>query len=835
MLCCPLLAAAAAEPVTAYLDSRAELLIALDRSLITQAMAARPTSIYSDPDAAPAMAQVREQLQRLIAADHETPPFLDLIAGGRGLLLMGYPFDGTQAGSFEPDMAVLVASGSSQEVMRAYIRTNFADGHGAAPASVTLQGFTGWSQDEFFAGFNDDVMIIGKQSHVAGLAHRIAPETYPSAPAWMSLDARALVADLRTMTTDVPLLAHLDQVMPRWRTWQPRVTLATTPMSEAGSPVSVGWQSTLTARGCAGLPLRPVDPAVLALARGDQQVVLALGCDAGVVTRLVSAAIAERIGFPHAGAAGTAGTADNIAAIDHAIEAAIGVPVSRIARHLSGDVLVQAQWSVGPVPHLSAVLGLTDGAAADADLAVLATALTAQPDASVTGADHAWSLVSPIGVVQIARTGKRLVVGTDAGEVSALAGGQPGGARLAADAAIQLHVDVPAIATLVLPMAYHLLADPQQGLGDNPIMPLLDMMFGLNQEVIAAAASTQAAAAGATPAPAASTVSLGALILADHDDHQVGQFHRERNASAQAFFATLFPDGNLRQHIDSSFALYQNPSASSEHRLGHGAALVGRTSAGFILVGVVANVQYACEAHLTAEDLAQRLAGWTKSCGPEPAALPIIAIPSPTLVDRRWLPPTAAVLRHLPAWAIAVTRTDDGAVIDEQGMPVLGTIGYAAGVATWFAAQEMGGARALAAQLAQEKDAQVVLLRQRHAAVIASMEHAGAALQALTQGDHTKIPATASALVTVGHLALADCAGLVAGAAPHVAGDLDQVGHWFGQTRWNSNNAPGPVWAVRLDDAWCVYVDAQGGIGYSTELREVPAAPPPRPKGDNDF
>ena len=61
---------------------------------------------------------------------------------------------------------------------------------------------------------------------------------------------------------------------------------------------------------------------------------------------------------------------------------------------------------------------------------------------------------------------------------------------------------------------------------------------------------------------------------------------------------------------------------------------------------------------------------WKRLLGPEPSALVRLPTPEPTVFDRRWLPPLAVALGHVPAYRLDITSADFSLRISERGLPL---------------------------------------------------------------------------------------------------------------------------------------------------------------------
>jgi hypothetical protein len=443
-----------------------------------------------------------------------------------------------------------------------------------------------------------------------------------------------------------------------------------------------------------------------------------------------------------------------------------------LADHLTGDLLAQVAIAGRPVPAGAVALRCLDPGGAGLALVPLLGRLGA---VAVERADavRAWRLPSPAGALEIAIAGDRLVVGSDPRLVDAWLAGIPGGAA-PGDGVLHLRVDAPAIARQWLPaltgLATLLLADDA---GLAPVAHLGSVVARLREEVRGGTAPTRAMAA----------------LLADVawvEDHQ-------------DVLRSLFPVGTLAEALPSALALHAPEGAPAQ------LAVVARFADGYALA-----VEDETLHPLTGEELATHLARLRPLAGPAVEALPVLPAPITPGFDRRWLPPPAVLVAHLPAWSLDVVPVDGTLVLEERGLPVA-TVASAMLAATAWQDEPRLEARIARARWEHQRGE----VRARHVVLIAALQRIGAVIAA-RRALGQPLPERLSALVGP-DLPSTALAPLFADREPTLA-ELDTLGWEPKPKRW-----PRTVLRLPLEGRWEGYLTPEGNVLLSDRL---PARPP---------
>jgi len=747
--CCLGVLAAGDEP--GWRDPAATLAVGLTRAALDAAISVPPGTWWNDPEARAVRDHVVAQLRRAQADAALLPPLVELAEHGAWALLEGFAPAVPPPGVPRQDELLLHAdTGAAAPAWRAWIDREFA---GTPPRS--LGGIAGGGPPGLFLGLRDARFIAGPDA----LVERRGPATPSAAPALRAAaDLRPLLRDLAPIIAGDPVWQELLAAAPAWRAWQPRVD------AEAGVGPQ-GWRGTLRLTGTPGLPLRRLDPGISALARSDRALTVAVGADPALVARLVIGAIAAVQGPFHARRALLG------------IEAVAGAPLPALAALTTGDVLVQVGAEVGPLPAGALVIKLADPARVGALLPAVAAGQGWTPT-TVVGAEQAFTWMTPVGAVLIARSADRLVAGNDAVLVAAWCQGAAGDAALPAGAALHLGFDARRLGPW-LSVGLALLAQIDQPLGDDPLRGLdAAIAIGARSAVVG---NVSARLLGPRPLP-------WVRRLVDN----------------------LASDGDGAALLDRGAALYERDLPGRREL-----RLVLRTASGFLLVGERERPL------LDAAGVAARLAGWRQTAGPPAALLPVLTLPERARVDRRWLPPLAVVQRHLPTWRLALWAEADGVGGEEHGLPGATVALAALGWTWWWQHRDLESLRIAAMRHQAEHG-----VRARHGGALASVEAAAAAVRALRAAGKA-LPPLFSGLAGDGGLALADSAGLFAGRAPLVAADLDRAGRWDPRAA----NPQGALWALRLDERWAALIDPAGQVQLTSDLRGVPGVAPLPPVG----
>ncbi len=764
----------AAEPLRQRVDGAAPLRLLMERPLVDGLVASKPGSLLLDPKAKPALDHILSQLA-LLEQDRGVPPLVATATGAQGLLLHGYANEGPMRSPWsEPNLLMLFDTGAAQAAWTAYWQKNLTGG-----TSASVAGVTGIKQRTFFSAMADGRLWAGT---LAAAKHQEALPAAPvlsSAPVQLHLDASALpaalAASLNTSERDLT-----DRILPMWEAWTPVGDVVTRVEGEV-------LVTSATLSGLKGVPVHAVDPRLANLLRADQQLVLLAGLEPKALALTIGLVLNE---------------GNDRDDPDTALVAAVGSDSTALAAAFTGDLAVHGGWQAGPIPLFAAALGTT--AQAEAVVTAAAAAL-GWDEAAVAGATHGWNVFTPAGVLVVALTADRLVLGTEPNLVDAMIAGTPGTLTAEPGAAIDLRVDAPAVARQWLPLAWGMLSAQKEVIGQDPLSVFAYLGY-----------------------------SLGKRADLDGNPIATSELVLSKNRGGRDWYTTslakLWPDG-VPAGLDAGVTVLRKVAATPDAPADPGtivnagnpeALIVLRTATGWILV----NQGYDRRGDRPALDaaaLATQLTGFTRIAGPEVADLAITALPTLATFDRRWLPPLPVVLAHIPTHRLWVKAAGGVITAEERGLPLFGTLAYVGGIGAWAAQQQIGNQERW-----QQFNTEQQQMRERYVDAIAAFEAARQALKSRRGEDQhgqmtdEEIPAKASLLVTENHLDLAELTALNGGKPLANAEALDAIGSWNPAP---GNEWPNYVWAVRLEGDWCLTLTQWGQVEVTTGLEGIPAIP----------
>jgi hypothetical protein len=657
---CLLIAASAAEDT-----AEAELELVVTPGLSRAALAVAPLSLLGDPAAKVTIDHIGAQLAALdgLASTTGLPPLLPLLRGFDGAVLHAAPFGPTdEASPFTSDlrlMALAIDAGGDAEGLSAWTDAMLA----RDSQRTRWEDFAGYSVgDDFFLGRDGTRFVVGHADHLSPPVQRLAQLAAAPAEPRIALTWR-LGPALAAVGGHAPrwMQTVMDDLLGAWRGGAPTMRVRAAPEAD-------GWHGRVAIADLWRLPLEPLDAEVAASARSGWTLAVGLHIDPSTayalwahlrtvaeaappaalpVTDAAPPAVPGVFVAPPAAAPGAEGDPGPVAVLPPP-EAPIAPPPPLVGR-LTGDCLAQARWT-DALPTGAVLLRLHDGGEAAADLAALAAELGAA-DQPRAGAEQAFVLALPWGRLVIARQGDRLVVGTAEELLTAWLAGTAGDAPLAAGRIVQVDLDLPAIAQRWLPTAWAALEGVSEPLGDDPLGVADELAWAVNT------------ALSRVPPPE----SVGAVLRMDD------------TFIAREDLLRLFPGSDLPAAVDAACAVYvPDPAPPAQEDAPAPSRLVLRFAAGFAILD---NGER--QIGLDAAALAEAMHGWKRLLGPDPAALVQVSAPEPAVFDRRWLPPLAAVLRHVPAYHLELSDADFVLRAEERGLPAISLAVIALGLRAW--------------------------------------------------------------------------------------------------------------------------------------------------------
>ncbi|MGC3989570.1 MAG: hypothetical protein QM796_07815 [Chthoniobacteraceae bacterium] len=573
------------------------------------ALTAPPFSLLRDPGAAPVVAHVRDQLatfDQAMMVGSDLPPLLPLALHLDGVVFAtGVGPDGS-SGGFGNGAVLALEGGEAADSIDRWLDRQLL---GVGTRRTAWEEFNGYFVDtSLFLGRSGSRFVLGDPEQLPLAVQRLAALAAAPPDPRIAMTWRLRPALERATAESAWTAVAIDESLGAWR--------GTSPVARVDITAGAGCLAAETVvSALPRLPLATIDGEIAAAARSGHPVTLALHLDPLAVARLLQAS-----GCP------------------------VQEEIDAVAPQLTGDVLVQAGWSAGPLPQGAALLRLHDGGEAAAPLATLASALGATA-VEREGADQAFELVTPAGAQLILRRGERLVIGSDQALIASWLAGQAGDAPLPAGFVVQLDADLPAIARQWLPWAWVALAAMDEPLGADPEAALDELAWELRD----------AFRRVAPPASVSDALS--------HGDPEA--------FAAREDLRRLFPGPDLAQAIDAACAVYvpQPPAAPVDDDGMPQAKLVLRFADGFTVVGPDGR-----DGALDAAKVAEEVAGWKHVFGPDPAALVQLQRPEPVVFDGRWLPPVAVALRHVPAYHLEVASADFSLRVSERGLPLVALV-----------------------------------------------------------------------------------------------------------------------------------------------------------------
>lgn len=572
------------------------------------ALSVPPLSLLRDPAAAQAMAHVRDQLAALdgvVMASSGLPSLMPLAANLDAVVLSSLQRNGRFEWFQDGSVLVMDCGAAAEGLARQFDDTMAVVGG----ERIRWEGFSGFTLgDGLFVGRDGPRLVLGQLDHLVGPVQRLdqvhAAPADPAITLEWRLAGRLTAMARRQRSTAV----MFDELLGIWRGIQPALSLRLD--QDDGT-----WRGEAVINGLGRLPLGGLDGEVAAMARSGRSVTIGLHLDPASLLRIASA-------MPE-------------------VSARLPVGADALAAQLTGDCLVQAGWSAGPLPQGAMLLRLHDGAEAAPVVATLAEYLGGDAVAH-DGADQSFARATVGGLVRVARRGERLVLGNDDALIDAWLSGAPGDAPLAGGAVLHLELDLPTIARQWLPVAWAALADIEESLGDDPLLVIDEMAWELRGTLRRIA----------PPASVSDALTHGETrLLAGREE-----------------LRRIIPGDDLGRAVDGACALYvPDPPAGVDDDGVPMARLVLRFVDGFTV--------FEGENRRAALDdvaLAAHMQGWKRLLGPDPAALTLLPIPEPVVFDARWLPPAAVALRHVPPYRLEITSADFSLRMRERGLPLVG-------------------------------------------------------------------------------------------------------------------------------------------------------------------
>jgi hypothetical protein len=276
------------------------------------------------------------------------------------------------------------------------------------------------------------------------------------------------------------------------------------------------------------------------------------------------------------------------------------------------------------------------------------------------------------------------------------------------------------------------------------------------------------------------------LDAPDKDVLQTGRRTNGKTVDYQAAYRGAWADlvgSDVPIHPRIAFYTATGPAAGHEAPL-----VVIRTAQGWRLMTYHLSMRIL----RTSEDFADvaalktRLAGLVLVAGTDPENLVPIALPEQVTFDRRWLPPLAAMIDHMPRYRLGLQATKDGYRVVEDGLPLAGGMAV---MATTLSQAEP--------RLARDLHADAVLRRDR-AGLMATHQTAIAALRRAVEKLKERSPTdrpilTPSEMLALTGTPLADLASLNGGIAPSPE-RIDALGFWRA-SGWPHNHC---IWSIPL-------------------------------------
>lgn len=437
-----------------WLIPQAPLRAAADvTSLRRLAINAKPTSLFFDPQARPALEQLNHRMNQQLSASGQMAMLNSLVAlasdGRASAISMMHG-----AGS----LVVSDAGPAAAQITAAWRHASIGK-----PQPWEHAGFIGWPVRgrDLNWGIRDNLYALGTPSLLIERAadHAALPAPDLPAPAWVNADLSGVIgAFARADTTHSDPLGIGWALGGHWPTLRPRLSVAL----DGGSGT---WTTQTRLSGAV-----PLSPLALTAALIDPY----LGdAPAPAPRQLLRRPDPAKLPVPRPGALATLTLGSTAGWLPAAIEAATSWQIVRL-RRLPGMMRLADAWSGdlavvieagAPLPTWTAVIGLRQALdpAVTAELCKAIAPLA--PCGQVPGAQAAWQGFTPAGLVTVLLADGRLVISTAPDAAAFLAP-----AEHAPTADLRLDVDLPRLAATYAPLAY---AQFRLPFGEGPDGPIV--------------------------------------------------------------------------------------------------------------------------------------------------------------------------------------------------------------------------------------------------------------------------------------------------------------------------------------------------------------------------
>jgi hypothetical protein len=406
----------------------------IDRQLLVGALATTPFDALLDARSAPALAEVRTQLQRFaqVALHRQLSDAMSFV---RSLRFQAYA---TGSGG-QTHAAMAIRAGPLAMSLSEWLEL-LGCNQGLVPTKIgAIAGCV--SGGGMFIGAREDDVLLGDRESIPAIAAAPVLERAP-AMGVLTCSGAALRQMLGSEGLSKEQAALAAGLLPMPAGAAPRLEIR----ADAGA--GGGWSSSCELRGIGPSALRPIGAQLAGALRSGQDVTVALGADRAWLGDLLAAALVS----------GPKGIKE-------------GTPpavASAIAAHCTGDALVQLKLAVAMAPSAALVVPVDDAAP-------IAAALAAMPDATSTllaDKTPCWQLQLDDMYVEAAAANGRLVIATDEETAEAALSAHEGISApwTKADAAM-CEADLPHIASCLMPIARMALGVERMPLAD-PLAPL---------------------------------------------------------------------------------------------------------------------------------------------------------------------------------------------------------------------------------------------------------------------------------------------------------------------------------------------------------------------------
>jgi hypothetical protein len=730
------------------------------------ALLARPTSIFADPDTADTRAHVAEQLALWRQHEPEMPDLVGLLTGTDALRFLGaFPEEPGSGRHREMDIGFLI-QGAAASAMHAWLGERVAEGNGT---KSTLDGFEGWSDNGIFAAFKDDTWVATAPNLLAALTAPVqADSATPVKLRVAGKDLMGLMALMAEFEDEIdPVMSG---IIPDWKDSEPVLTGSLQADAE-------GWRGNLLLEGFDHPALATISPELAKRALPGQEfsVLASVAPAQAFELFLVFAAAMER------------DPPDRLRKqVDAGLLQVTGLGLDEHLKQLSGGLVAQGGWAkaFGPIPDWVVSMELNEGNGVAEVLGQLMPMANAN-EVAVEGADAAWFVPTPIGGITVAiGPGVLTASNRDTMVASALAGGHEV-ISVPAGSMFHLDADMQALGRRWIPFAWMQLQSMEEELGRSLSDRISTVVWRAREALDAEEKPT--------------TVSKA--ILGGGNE---GRWVRRS-------LGPMFPDQDLAKAVDEHLSLWK----TDENRGGDGLAVVYRTEAGW---SAVVGWRDERGPFRTVEELRAELSDFARVLGKAPPEQALLSMPERPVFDVRWLPTLDVLFEHIPdRWTATLSRTEQGLVLDERGLPPLTAL------SGFFASITIGLAedieRNLHRRRVNEKERE---FRSERPELFEAMEAISTAIQSWRSQQGGDLPEKASELVLQGYLDLKDVAGFFGGVVPKAPSAVDAIGRW-------SSEQEGWPWAalsVRIDDTWTVNANPGGGVDVSDAFEVPPAIDP---------